>query len=106
MADDRFQDDIVLLEPREQDASDFARNPIAFWKRSEAAAHGFESVRSTFQQNFDRLAEVFADGGLGLDRAVARRRARRARRESGCSANGVRTGVAEPPLRVVGGTAS
>ena len=60
----------------------------------------------TFQQNFDRLAEVVADGGRGLDRAVARRRARRARRESGCSANGVRTGVAEPPRRVVGGTAS
>jgi predicted acylesterase/phospholipase RssA len=57
--DDRFQGDIVLLEPRESDANYFATNPLAFWKRSEAVEHGFESVRTTVEQNYDQLQTVF-----------------------------------------------
>ena len=55
IADDRFQGDIVLLEPRERDANFFALNPMAFWKRSEAVRHGFESVRTTIEHNYDEL---------------------------------------------------
>jgi hypothetical protein len=83
LADDRFQGDIVLLEPRERDADYFALNPLAFWKRSEAVQHGFESVRSTIEQNFDQLQGLLGRYGLGMDRAVARRRAIRARQELG-----------------------
>jgi hypothetical protein len=54
-------------------------NPIAFWKRSEAVKHGFDSVRSTIEQNFDQLETVFARYGITLDRDAARRRAARAR---------------------------
>ena len=79
LADDRFQGDIVLLEPRERDADFFATNPLAFWKRSEAVQHGFESVRGTIEQNFDQLEAVFSRYGLVLDRDAARRRAARAR---------------------------
>jgi len=79
LADDRFQGDIVLLEPRESDADYFATNPIAFWKRSEAVQHGFESVRGTIEQNFEQLESVFSRYGIGLDRAAAGRRAARAR---------------------------
>ena len=79
LADDRFQGDIVLLEPRERDADFFAVNPLAFWKRSQAIEHGFESVRLTIEQNFDQLSEVFSRYGLEMDRAAARRRAARAR---------------------------
>jgi hypothetical protein len=83
LADDRFQGDIVLLEPREQDAQFFALNPLAFWKRSEAVQHGFESVRRTIEQNFDQLRAVFARYGLDLNRNVARRKAERARTARG-----------------------
>ena len=83
LADDRFQGDIVLLEPREQDAQFFALNPLAFWKRSEAVQHGFESVRRTIEQNFDQLRAVFARYGLDLNRNVARRKAERARAARG-----------------------
>jgi NTE family protein len=79
LADDRFRGDIVLLEPRENDADYFGTNPIAFWKRSRAVQHGFESVRSTLEQNFEQLESVFARYGIQLDRDAARRRAARAR---------------------------
>jgi len=32
---------------------------MAFWKRTEAVQHGFESVRKTLEQNFDELSSVF-----------------------------------------------
>lgn len=81
--DDRFQGDIVLLEPQEQDANFFGLNPLAFWQRSEAAQHGFESVRATIEENYDELFEVFDSWGLRMDRATARRRAGRARVDFG-----------------------
>jgi predicted acylesterase/phospholipase RssA len=85
IADSRFRGDIVLLEPREQDAKFFALNPMAFWKRDEAVKHGFESVRKTLEQNYDELASVFERYGLALDRDAARRRAERARTAHGWS---------------------
>jgi predicted acylesterase/phospholipase RssA len=87
IADERFQGDIVLLEPQERDVNFFALNPMAFWKRSEAARHGFESVRTTIEANYDELSEVLAKYGLDLDRRAARRRAARARATYGWSAD-------------------
>jgi len=104
MADDRFQGDIVLLEPREHDADFFALNPMAFWKRAEAVQHGFESVRTTIEQNYDQLAGVFSRYGLEMDREAARRRADRARAARGWSAGPEPEFVDdERPLRLVGG---
>lgn len=106
LADDRFQGDIVLLEPREHDANFFALNPLAFWKRAEAVHHGFESVRTTIEQNFEQLAELFAAYGLELDREEARRRAEQARAEQGWQASEEPEPEAEREprgLRVVGG---
>ena len=97
LADDRFQGDIVLLEPREHDANFFALNPMAFWKRAEAVQHGFESVRETIDQNFDELSEVFSKYGLKMSRAAAKRRAERAREDLGWAQEGE-----EPSLRLVG----
>ena len=106
LADDRFQGDIVLLEPRERDAQFFALNPLAFWKRSEAVQHGFESVRQTIEQNFDQLRAVFARYGLDMNRNVARRKADRARAARGWHAAPVEEAgapeAAEPALRLVG----
>ncbi len=102
LADDRFQGDIVLLEPREHDAQFFALNPLAFWKRSEAVQHGFESVRHTIEQNFDQLRAVFARYGLDMNRSVARRKADRARALRGWrpTTEGVEE-QEEPALRLV-----
>jgi predicted acylesterase/phospholipase RssA len=103
ISDDRFQGDIVLLEPRERDANFFALNPMAFWKRSEAARHGFESVRSTIEQNFDELSEVLEKYGLDLDRRAARRRAVRARTTFGWPGEkAVRAARRRRSLRLVG----
>ncbi len=105
LADDRFQGDIVLLEPRERDANFFAVNPLAFWKRSQAVQHGFESVRTTIEQNFDQLKSVLGRYGLELDREAARRRADRARVAQGWDGQGEPEPEADPgesPLRLVG----
>ena len=107
LADDRFHGDIVLLEPREHDANYFGMNPIAFWKRREAVQHGFESVRTTIEQNYDQLREVFESYGLELDREAAASLAEVAREEQGWEAVPGEAGEAErrrePGLRLVGG---
>jgi predicted acylesterase/phospholipase RssA len=105
LADDRFHGDIVLIEPREHDANFFAMNPMAFWKRSEAVQHGFESVRTTIEQNYDQLHEIFQGYGLELDRNAAASLAEALREGQGWSS----AELAEPErrdtpgLRIVGG---
>ncbi len=74
-ADRKFRGDIVLLEPQERDADFFALNPLAFWHRSEALQHGFQSVRGTVERNFDLLEPVLARYGLEMSRETARLRA-------------------------------
>ena len=83
LADDRFQGDIVLLEPREHDANFFALNPMAFWKRAEAVQHGFESVRHTILQNYEALSEVFGLYGLEMSPEAAAERAEEIRAHQG-----------------------
>ena len=105
LTDERFKGDIVLLEPREQDADFFAINPLAFWKRADAIREGFESVRVTIEQNFDAISDVFARYGLRMDRRAAQRRALRLRASRGWRVSD-REPEGEPPspqLRVVGG---
>ena len=105
LTDDRFQGDIVLIEPRERDANFFALNPLAFWKRHEAVMHGFESVRTTVEQNYEQLEEVFESHGLRLDREAARRRASLVRSDLGWEPAPAPEGESEEerPLRLVGG---
>ena len=102
ISDDSFKGDIVLIEPREQDANFFAMNPLAFWKRGEAVRHGFESVRRTVEQNFEPLAEVFEHYGLSMCEDTARKRANRFRAERGWDGNLEEEDEGEPThLRVV-----
>ncbi|MEN8182013.1 MAG: patatin-like phospholipase family protein [Myxococcota bacterium] len=83
LADERFQGDIVLLEPREEEADFFAINPLAFWKRAESIRHGFNSVRVTIEQNFSQLQDLFSRYGLVMDRAQAERKAAALRSRKG-----------------------
>ena len=104
LADDRFQGDILLLEPREREAEFFAMNPLAFWKRDQAIEHGFESVRMTVEQNFTQLQDVLSQYGLEMDRDTARRRAERARADQGWRGEPkeVEEEAERRPLRLVG----
>ena len=102
IADDRFQGDIVLLEPRERDANFFALNPMAFWKRSEAVRHGFESVRKTIEQNYDAALGGLREVRPRHGRDAARRRASRARATHGWQAEPEADDGAERRLRLVG----
>jgi hypothetical protein len=99
LADDRFQGDIVLLEPREHDANFFAVNPLAFWKRAEAVQQGFESVRHTVEQNLSQLTEVFGRYGIELDQTIARQKADALRADRGWADD---ESESEPGLRLVG----
>lgn len=83
LADDRFQGDIVLIEPREQEADFFALNPLAFWKRADAVEHGFTSVRRTVEQNFEQLRDVFAHYGIEMSQQAAHLKAEQAHEERG-----------------------
>jgi NTE family protein len=104
LADDRFKGDIVLLEPREQDASFWAMNPLAFWRRSEAVQHGFESVRDTIERNYDELQAVFAHYGLEMSRSAAAKKADEIRTERGWETEPAEDEDEEDrSLRVVGG---
>jgi predicted acylesterase/phospholipase RssA len=105
LADDRFQGDIVLIEPRERETEFFAMNPLVFWKRAKAIEHGFESVRMTVEQNFDQLQGVFSQYGLEMDRETARRRAERTRAAQGWPGEPTEPKEPEPRqgLRLVGG---
>ncbi len=87
LTDAGFQGDIVLLEPQEHDADFFSVNPLAFWRRSEAMQHGFESVRSTIEQNFSALSQVFEHHGIEMDREVAAERAKALWAERGWAAD-------------------
>jgi predicted acylesterase/phospholipase RssA len=62
--DESFRGDIVVIEPRETDETFFDLNPLAFWKRSHAVAHGFESVRRTLLDHADVLGPLLARYGL------------------------------------------
>jgi predicted acylesterase/phospholipase RssA len=103
LSDDRFRGDIVLLEPREQDADFFAINPLAFWKRADAIREGFESVRVTIEENYDALSDVFSKYGLRMDRRAAQRRAARLRASRGWRVSDRESEPESPapPLRVV-----
>lgn len=107
LTDERFQGDILLLEPRESDAEFFNVNPLAFWKRSDAIQHGFESVRMTLEQNFDAVSDVLGHYGLEMSRDAARKKADRVRAERGWVQPVGEDGGAEPeadaraPLRLV-----
>ncbi|MCP5058360.1 MAG: hypothetical protein GY937_16780 [bacterium] len=105
LSDTRFKGDIVLLEPRENDAEFFGMNPLAFWKRADAIREGFESACISIESNYDELSAVLGRYGLEMNRSTARRRASRLRAARGWRVSRTETpqaGARSPKLKVVG----
>jgi predicted acylesterase/phospholipase RssA len=65
--DSSFQGDLLVLEPAESDAEYFSINPLSFWKRAQAAKHGFITVARDVERNLARLQDLFSKFGIDLD---------------------------------------
>ena len=68
--DQSFRGDVILIEPSETDIAFFNLNPVAFWRRAEAAEHGFTSVKEALERHFDRISSILERYGIetNLDR--------------------------------------
>lgn len=64
--DDNTQADIVFIEPAEDDYTFFNMNPLNFWNKERAAAHGYDAVSESVQANHEILAQVFRHHGIEL----------------------------------------
>lgn len=62
-----FHGDVILIEPSETDAKFFNINPLAFWRRAEAAEHGFTSVKEAIERHHVRIERILARYGIRAD---------------------------------------
>lgn len=65
--DQDFQGDCILIEPAETDARFFDINPLAFWRRAEAAAHGYQSVKTSIERHHPALKNLLGAYGIEVD---------------------------------------
>lgn len=66
--DPEFDGDILLIEPRADDEAFFSMNPFALGHRLHAAQLGFESVRNSIEENYERIAPILASYGIEMNR--------------------------------------
>ncbi len=69
-SDPSFKGDIILIEPKEDDADFFQMNPFAFWTRAGAAKSGFESVRRSILQQYSEIQPILNAYGLDMSREL------------------------------------
>ncbi len=65
--DQNFHGDCILIEPAETDSRFFDINPLAFWKRAESAAHGYQSVKTSIERHSGQLTKILAAYGIELE---------------------------------------
>ncbi|MCA9772173.1 MAG: patatin-like phospholipase family protein [Myxococcales bacterium] len=65
-ADPNFHGDIILVEPTSYEYRFFDINPLAFWKRVQAAQHGFFSVQRSIRRRFKEIEGVLALYGIEM----------------------------------------
>jgi len=65
--DESFRGDVILVEPTETDARFFRMNPVAFWERSAAAEHGFQSVKQSISKHDHTLKKILTAYGINAD---------------------------------------
>ncbi|MBI4125716.1 MAG: patatin-like phospholipase family protein [Deltaproteobacteria bacterium] len=63
-----FDGDIILIEPRPDDAAFFSMNPFAMGHRLHAAQLGFTSARNSIEEHFDEIAAILNSYGIQMSR--------------------------------------
>jgi len=64
--DPDFKNDIILIEPKEDDIDFFDMNPLYFWNRAKAAKLGFDSVSQTIQTNYKVIEPILKAYGIEM----------------------------------------
>lgn len=62
----KFRGDIILVEPRPDDAAFFALNPLLLRNRVEAARLGFESVRNSINDSYAEIRKILGAYGISI----------------------------------------
>lgn len=70
--DPNFKKDVILIEPKEDEADFFELNPIFFWNRARSASHGFDSVSKSIERKYDQIAAVLKKHGIEMTRDVVK----------------------------------
>ncbi|MGM0574213.1 MAG: patatin-like phospholipase family protein [Myxococcota bacterium] len=65
--DESFRGDVILIEPAETDSRFFAMNPLSFWRRAEAATHGYQSVKTSLEKHYEPLRNILGAYGIDAD---------------------------------------
>ncbi len=65
--DPEFKGDIILIEPSASDEDFFQMNPLNFWTRHIAAAHGFRSVKESIESQYPSLKRILEAHGFNAD---------------------------------------
>lgn len=68
--DPQFKGDVILIEPKEDDATFFEMNPFAFWNRAKAAKHGFTTVRESIEARFGEISKILSCYGIEMTREI------------------------------------
>lgn len=66
--DPKFKGDIILIEPKADDAAFFGMNPLILGNRLKAASLGYRSVRNSIEDQYDKIAKVLGSYGIKLTR--------------------------------------
>jgi len=98
--DDNFRGDVILIEPAETDARFFSMNPLAFWKRTEAAEHGYESVKGSLFKYHETLRRILGAYGIEVSRTRLERGMDELKADQASNA-GKRKRSSKPRLRLV-----
>lgn len=66
--DPKFKGDIILIEPKADDAAFFGLNPLIFGNRIKAAALGYRSVRNSIDERYPEIAKILNSYGIKMSR--------------------------------------
>ncbi|MBF9234518.1 patatin-like phospholipase family protein [Microvirga alba] len=62
--------DVLLFEPRRDDAEMFFTNVFSYAQRRRLSEHAYQATRADLRNRFDELAPILARHGIELDRSV------------------------------------
>ena len=66
--DPKFKGDIILVEPRADDAAFFGLNPLALSNRVRAGALGYKSVRDSIEEKYKEITRILGSYGIKMSR--------------------------------------